>query len=146
MCDSLLQMRSDVRHLGYCNQRSLIPRIHSAPVTCSTRKTECSSQSIKIGIDLSIDKKIGKSELIDFDCIDQSVEIDDISFIDLTRFLPISSIHIGRNFCSSVHQKNKTEFMQTVNLLTIEWQLRVEESNSYRYVVYQTLSLIKKCF
>ena len=38
-----------------------------------------SSQSIKIGIDLSIDKsiKIGKSDLIDIDCIDQSLEIDD---------------------------------------------------------------------
>ena len=49
-----------------------------------------SSQSIKIGIDLSIDKsiKIGKSDLIDIDCIDQSVEIDDtlVSFIDLSRF------------------------------------------------------------
>ena len=47
-----------------------------------------SSQSIKIGIDLSIDKsiKIGKSDLIDIDCIDQSVEIDDtlVSFIDLS--------------------------------------------------------------
>ena len=42
----------------------------------------------KIGIDLSIDKsvKIGKSDLIDIDCIDQSVEINDIlvSFIDLS--------------------------------------------------------------
>ena len=55
-----------------------------------------SSQSIKIGTDLSIDKsiKIVKSDLIDIDYIDQSVEIDDtlVSFIDLSRFLPISSI------------------------------------------------------
>ena len=38
-----------------------------------------SSQSIIIGIDLSIDKsiKIGKTDLIDIDCIDQWVEIDD---------------------------------------------------------------------
>ena len=45
-----------------------------------------SSQSIKIGIDLSI--KIGKSDLIDIDCIDQSEEIDGtlVSFIDLSRF------------------------------------------------------------
>ena len=47
-----------------------------------------SSQSIKIGIDLSINKsmKIGKSDFIDIDCIDQSVEIDDtlISSIDLS--------------------------------------------------------------
>ena len=47
--------------------------------------TSRSSQWIKIGIDLSIDEsiKIGKTELIDIDCIDQSVEIDDrlVSFI-----------------------------------------------------------------
>ena len=47
-------------------------------------------QSIKIDIDLSIDKsiKIGKSDLIDIDCADQSVEVDDTlaSFIDLSRF------------------------------------------------------------
>ena len=38
-----------------------------------------SSQSMIIGIDLSIDEsiKIGKSDLIDIDCIDQSVEKDD---------------------------------------------------------------------
>ena len=46
-----------------------------------------SSQSIIIGIDLSIDKsiKIGKTDLIDIDFIDQWVEIDDtlVSFIDL---------------------------------------------------------------
>ena len=62
-----------------------------------------SSQSIKIGIDLSIDKsmKIGKSDFIDVDCIDQSVEIDDtpISSIDLSWFLPILVIHIGREKC-----------------------------------------------
>ena len=42
---------------------------------------------MKIRIDLSIDKsiKIDISDLIDIDCIDQSVEIDDtrVSFIDL---------------------------------------------------------------
>ena len=46
------------------------------------------SQSIKIGIEKSIDKsiEIGESDLIDIDCIDQSVEIDDtlVSFIDLS--------------------------------------------------------------
>ena len=38
-----------------------------------------SSQSVKINIHLSIDRsiKIGKFDLIDIDCIDQSVEIDD---------------------------------------------------------------------
>ena len=47
-----------------------------------------SSQSIKIGIDVSIDKsiKISKSDLIDIDCIDQSVEIDStlVLLIDLS--------------------------------------------------------------
>ena len=63
--------------------------------------TSRSSQWIKIGIDLSIDEsiKIGKTDLIDIDCIDQSVEIDDrlVSFIliftdffDLYRSLMIS--------------------------------------------------------
>ena len=49
-----------------------------------------SSQSIKIIIDLSINKsiKIGKSDLINIDCIDQSVETDDtlVSFISSSRF------------------------------------------------------------
>ena len=50
-----------------------------------------SSQSIKIGTHLSIDKliEIGESdEFIDIDCIDQSVEIDDtlILFMDLSKF------------------------------------------------------------
>ena len=52
------------------------------------------SQSIKISIDLSIDKSmnVGKSDLVDIVCIDQSVEIDDtfVSFIavylDFYRF------------------------------------------------------------
>ena len=47
-----------------------------------------SSKSIKIGIDLSINKsmKIGKSDFTDIDSIDQSVEISDtlISSIDLS--------------------------------------------------------------
>ena len=71
-----------------------------------------SSQSKKIGINLSIDKsiKIGKSDLIDvFDCIDQSVEIDDtlVSFIDLSRFYRFHrfiyrKIHLF--FCSSKNE------------------------------------------
>ena len=48
------------------------------------------SPSIKIGIDLSIEKsiRIGKSDLIVIDCMDQSIEIDDtlVSFIDSSRF------------------------------------------------------------
>ena len=57
-------------------------------IVTSTAIETRSSQSRKIGSDLSIDKsiKIGKSDLIDIDCIDQSVEIDDtlVSFIDLS--------------------------------------------------------------
>ena len=77
-----------------------------------------SSQSIKIGIDLSIDKsmKIGISDLIDIDCIDRSVEIDDtlVSFIDLSRFKRSHRSYIGRYISFSVHPKMKTDFMQTV--------------------------------
>ena len=36
--------------------------------------------------------------------------------------------------------------MQTVNLLTIEWQLRVKGSNIYHYIVYQISPLTKKFF
>ena len=47
------------------------------------------NRSLKIVIDLSIDKsmKIGKSDLIDIDCINQSVEVDDtvVLFIDLSQ-------------------------------------------------------------
>ena len=92
-------------------------------------------------MDLSIDKslKVGKSDLIDIDCIDQSVEIDDtlVLFIDLSRFYRFhrfisEDTAINPNFrlsatifgsqlhlflCSS---KMKTDSMQTVNLLTIE--------------------------
>ena len=70
--------------------------------------------------------EISKSDLIDIDCIDQSLEIDDtlLSFIYFACFF--------RGYiCSSVHPKIKTDFMQTVNLLTIELQLRVEGSNNY---------------
>ena len=45
---------------------------------------------VVVGIDLSIEKsiKIGKSDLIDIDCMDQSIEIDDtlVSIIDSSRF------------------------------------------------------------
>ena len=70
------------------------------------------SQSIKIGIDLSIEKsiKIGKSDLIDIDSIDQSIEIDDtlVSFIDsstidFTDFIDLyRKIHLF--FCSSKNE------------------------------------------
>ena len=72
-----------------------------------------SSQSIKIGIDLSLDKsiKIGKSGLIDIGCVNQWVEIDDtlVSFIDLSRFYRFHRFKSEDNlfFCSS---KNENSF------------------------------------
>ena len=112
-----------------------------------------SSQSIKICTHLSINKliKIGKSDFIDIDCIDQSVEIDDtlISLMDLSRFLPISLIYIYIYISSGIYiyiyiyiyipedtsallfiQKWKLISFKPVNLLTIELQLRVEGWNN----------------
>ena len=139
-----------VKRLGdELNLPEIIWRIVALVVTVAHSCISWSSQLIKISIVLSIDKliKVSKSDLIDIDCIDQLVEIDDtvFSFIDLSWLLPISLIHIGRNICSSAHQKIKTEFMQKVNLLMIEWQLRsCKGSNIYPYIVYQTLLRIKK--
>ena len=59
--------------------------LHTARISNDERVMSRSSQSIKIGIELSIDKsiKIGECDLI---CRDQLVEIDDklVSFIDLS--------------------------------------------------------------
>ena len=72
-----------------------------------------SSRSIKIGIDLSIDKsiKIGKSDLIDIDCNDQSVEIGDtlVPFIDLSRFSRFHRFLLEDTFCS--YPKMKTDLI-----------------------------------
>ena len=59
------------------------------------------------------------------------------SFVDLSWFLPISSIYIRKYISSSVHQKMKTEFMQTVNLLIIELQLIVKGSNNYPHSFFK---------
>ena len=77
--------------------------------------------------------------MIDIDCIDQSVKIDDtvVPFIDLSRFYRFHRFVSEDASITSVHPKMKTDFMQTVNLLTIELQLRVEGSNNL-------LSLFKK--
>ena len=57
---------------------------------CQTATKLPGGPSIKIGIDLSIEKsiKIGKSDLIVIDCMGQSIEIDDtlVSFTDSSRF------------------------------------------------------------
>ena len=92
---------------------------------------------MKIGTDLSIDKsiKIGKSDLIDIDCIDQSVEIDDtlVSFINLSWFLPISSIYIGKYICSSIHSKMKT--VHANSKFVDNWvAVESEGSNSYHFL------------
>ena len=63
-------------------------------VCCTCKVVFCcqlarSTKSIKISIDIS-----GKSDLIDIDCTDKSIEIDEtlVPFIHLSRFLPTSSI------------------------------------------------------
>ena len=77
--------------------------------------------------------KIGKSDLIDIDCIDQWVEIDD-TLVSLIDFIVIFADFIDSYWNSiSVRSKMKADFMQTVNLLTIELQLRVEGLNNYHF-------------
>ena len=94
-----------------------------------------SSQSIKIGTHLSIDKliKIGKSnQFIDIDCIDQSVEIDDtlISFMDLSKFYRFHRYIPEDTSALLFIQKWKLISCEPLNLLTIELELRVEGSNN----------------
>ena len=94
-----------------------------------------SSQSIKIGTHLSIDKliEIGESdEFIDIDCIDQSVEIDDtlILFMDLSKFYRFHRYIPEDTSALLFIQKWKLISCKPVNLLTIELQLRVEGSNN----------------
>ena len=45
--------------------------------------------------------------------------------------------------CSSVQSKMKTDFMQAVNLLTIELQLIVEGSNNYHFLKKMFLKILK---
>ena len=65
------------------------------------------------------------------DCIDQSVEIND-ALVSLIYFACFSRFHRFISEDISVHPKMKTNFMQTVNLLTTELQLRVKGSNNYQ--------------
>ena len=53
-----------------------------------------------------------------------------LDFYRFHRFVPEDNDN-----CSSVHSKMKTDFMQTVNLLTIELQLKVEGSTSYHFLI-----------
>ena len=95
-----------------------------------------SSQSIKIAIDLSIDKsmKIGKSDLTDWYRSSRSIGRNRWHSFRLSIFLDFTDSidFIWRYICSSVpsHPKMKTDFMQTVNLLTMELQLKVEGSDN----------------
>ena len=86
----------------FCDEFAPRPRGPTTMMLMPTNRSGYprSSQSIKIG----------KSDLIDIDSIDQSVEIDDTvsSFIDLSWFLSISPIYSGRYvrlfICSSKNE------------------------------------------
>ena len=119
----------DVKHSGKRNRLT----IHLMTVTGPYNAR--SSQSIKIAIDLWIDKSMKIGNLIwltDIDRIDQSVEIDDTLRLSIYLDFTDSIDFTWRYICSSVpsHPKMKTDFMQTVNLLTIELQLKVEGSDN----------------
>ena len=70
------------------------------------------------------------SDLIDIDCIDQWLEIDETRFVHRNILIFTDLIDLYRKTISSF---KKTEFMQTVYVLTIELQLRVEGSNNYLF-------------
>ena len=87
--------------------RNVVVNFGATELLLNTR----SSQSIKIGINLSIEKsiKIGKSDFIDTDCIDQLVEICDTHlvyrfiYVDFTDSIAFyRKIHLF--FCSSKNE------------------------------------------
>ena len=52
----------------------------------------------------------------------------------MTQWFRLSILLVFSDFIDlSVHPKMKTNFMETVNLLTTELQLRVEGSNNYHF-------------
>ena len=111
----------------------LAGRVPFASVT-TARCWQCSRSSQSMKIDKSI--KIGKSDLIDIDCIDQLVEIDDtlVLLIDLSWFLPISSISYWKIHLFICSSKNENWLPATAaNLLRIELTLSVEVSNIYHF-------------
>ena len=79
-------------------------------------------ESTQIGISVDKSIKIVKSDLINIDCIDQPVEIDDTLLSSLSIYLGFYRFHRFISEDISVHPKMKTDFMPTVNLLTIELQ------------------------
>ena len=96
--------------------------------------TSRSVQSIKIGLQLSINKsiKICKSDLIGMDWINQSLEINDtlVSFIDLCTFHWLHRFLSKDTSVLLFIRKWKLISCKQWNLLTIELQLRVEGSNN----------------
>ena len=110
----------------------------------SKQKNTQSCQSIKIGIYLSIDKsiKINKSDLIDIDCIDQSVEIDDtlVSFIDLSRFYRFHRFTLEMHlfFCSP-----KTENWFHANSEFVDNGVAIESRRIKQFIVTFLLKSLK---
>ena len=91
-------------------------------VCCTCKVVFCcqlarSTKSIKISIDIS-----GKSDLIDIDCIDKSIEIDEtlVPFIHLSRFLPTSSIYIGTYICSCCWQLRCSWLLKNQTIITFK--------------------------
>ena len=91
-------------------------------VCCTCKVVFCcqlarSNKSIKISIDIS-----GKSDLIDIDCIDKSIEIDEtlVPFIHLSRFLPTSSIYIGTYICSCCWQLRCSWLLKNQTIITFK--------------------------
>ena len=54
----------------------------------------------------------------------------------LSIYFDFDRFHLFISEDTSVHQKKKTEFMQTANLLTIELQLRVKGPNIYYWSLF----------
>ena len=90
---------------------------------------------------------MSECDLIDIDCTNQSVEIDDtlVFFIDLSWFLLISSTFIG-GYIS--HQEMKTS-MQTVNFLTelqFESRLRIKQLSFFKKSLKKSYLFFKTRF
>ena len=95
-----------------------------------------SSQSIKIAIDLSIDKSIAIR-------IDQSVEIDDtlLSFIDLSRFYRFHRFYLKIHlFFCSVSSKNENWFH--ANSEFVDKGIAIESRRIRQFII----TLLKKKF
>ena len=118
-------------------------RVPFASVT-TARCWQCSRSSQSIRTDKSI--KIGKSDSIDIDCIDQLVKIDDtlVLLIALSWFLPISSISYWKiHLFKFVHQKMKTDFMQRQQIyweLSWHWESSYQTFITFKYIFKKVLS------